>query len=368
MGNPIITILNAGPGMGFYIPGIVMHRKLIKQGLTSHVHVIESFYKHAKKEIIPKIKSSFQESFTLAVLAHNLARDPQDALDEQAISQLIDRWSQEKRSHFIVFSGFWLPVLNQYKKQVPYEIHIDCCHLDADYSVSWKMYPQHNNGMTNIWFHNWKNRAINFYLDIDGKEPRSFADRTNNLIIHGGGWGLGDFELKAYKLLDTEFELSVVAYGERDFNKEHQRISFLRLSSDWNIWDSDSEGKHGFPPLYSVDRADNFKEHLMPAYGYSPLYDIVKKSKAIICKPGAGTLIDSLSAATPLIILEPYGKSEDKNGLLWKHYGLGISFDDWAATSFSNDILEKMHQNLLRVRAGATNYFYHFLDKLKETI
>lgn len=353
--------------MGFYIPGVVMHRQLIQQGITAHVHVFESFYKEEKKEIIPKIKSSFQENFALAVLAHNLARDPQNAVDEEAIAELVDRWAQEKRSHFVVFSGFWLPILHLYQQQVPHPVYIDCCHLDADYSVSWKMYPEYREQMTNIWFHNWTDRTINFYLNVDGKEPIDFNNRSNNLIVHGGGWGLGDFETKARALYETPFELSLVSYAERDFSKEDQRINFFRLSSAWNIWDLDNDGKHGFPPLYAVDRATNFTERILPASDYSPLYDIVKTSKAIICKPGAGTLIDSLSAATPLIILEPYGKSEDKNGLLWKHYGLGISFDEWAETNYSMEILEQMHQNLLKLKSEASNYLDYFLSKTAET-
>ncbi|GEM62227.1 hypothetical protein SF1_02090 [Sphingobacterium faecium NBRC 15299] len=365
MSMPNITILNAGPGMGFYIPGIIMHRQLKSAGIDSCVHVFERFYQQQKKDIIPQIKSTFQENFSIALLAHKLARNPQDALDDQAVGELLALWVKEQRRHFVVFSGFWLPILQRYRELIhPIELQIDCCHLDADYSVSWKMHMDIHAGMNNKWFHHWEEQAINYHIDVDNGMPLPFEERTNNLLIHGGGWGLGDFEKQAARLFDTQYNLSMVAYGNRDFKKEDARIHFYHLSSEWNIWDTDENGEHGFPPLYDVDRDHDYTQHRLNDAPYSPLYQIAKSSKAIICKPGAGTLIDSLSAATPLIILEPYGKSEDKNGLLWKHHGLGMSFDDWAAGGFSHEALERMHVNLLAMRAKSQNYIQLYIKNL----
>jgi hypothetical protein len=363
MSKPYVTILNAGPGMGFYVPGIIMAKQLNEAGIPAKVHVFESFYKGDKKNIIPKMKSKFHKNFSFALMGQNMATDPSGALDEQLVTALLESWIKEKRQHFVVFSGFWMPVLNRFLEVTDRtDIKIDLCHLDADYSVSWKMYNCNLSSANTRWFHSWENKKINYHMNVDGLSPLAFHDRNNNLVIHGGGWGLGDYEAKGEELIHTEFSMSVILYEQRDFEKSNPKTDFYFLDPKWNIWELSENNEPAFPPLFYIDKEDGNNTKPLSNRDCSPLYKIARNSKAIISKPGAGTLIDSLSSATPLIILEPYGNSENKNGLLWKEYGLGMSFEDWRKTNFSSDVLEQMHENLLNARANTTNYITFYIN------
>lgn len=362
MSKPCITILNAGPGMGFYVPGIIMAKQLAANGIPAQVHVFESFYTGDKKNIIPRMKAKFHKNFSFALMGHNMATDPSTALDEELVTTLLQSWIEEKRKHFVVFSGFWLSILNRFLELTDHsDIKIDLCHLDADYSVSWKMFSCTAETASTHWFHSWAQHKVNYYMNVNGASPIPFKERKNNIVAHGGGWGLGDYEAKGEQLIANGFNTTVIIYDKKDLEKANPHSDYYFLDPEWNIWDLNENNEHDFPPLFSIDKQDNNNMKRLDNSRFSPLYDLVSKSKAIISKPGAGTLIDSLSAATPLIILEPYGSSEDKNGLLWKELGLGMSFDDWSATGFSSDSLEKMHQNLLNVRSETKNFITSYI-------
>lgn len=73
-------------------------------------------------------------------------------------------------------------------------------------------------------------------------------------------------------------------------------------------------------------------------------------------KPGGGTLVDSLSAAAPLVYLEPFGDHERANALLWERLGFGIAYDRWAASGFARSALETLHHNLLRHALSLSDY------------
>ncbi|SEB06997.1 hypothetical protein SAMN05443550_109201 [Pedobacter hartonius] len=363
MSRPCVTVLNAGPGMGFYVPGVIMARQLNEAGVPAKVHVFESFYKRDKKNIIPRMKSKFHKSFSFALMGQNIASDPGGALDEELVAALYKSWIQEKRQYFVVFSGFWIPVLNRFLEMTDSAyFRIDLCHLDADYSVSWKMHDCRFPSARTHWFHSWENRKVNYHMDVDASDPIPFHDRNNNLVIHGGGWGLGDFEAKGEELIHTHFSMSVIVYEDPDSEKVNPKADYYFLDPKWNIWELNENNEHTFPPLYYLNKAANNQKELLDNSHSSPLYKIVRNSKAIISKPGAGTLIDSLSSATPLITLEPYGNSENKNGMLWKAYGLGMSFEDWRETNFSTAVLEQIHRNLLNIRSETPNFITSYIN------
>jgi hypothetical protein len=74
---------------------------------------------------------------------------------------------------------------------------------------------------------------------------------------------------------------------------------------------------------------------------------------AVVSKPGGGTLLDSLAAATPIVLLAPWGEPEAKNGALWEELGFGIDYHRWRRTGFDQGVLMKLHDRLLA--AGEDN-------------
>jgi UDP-N-acetylglucosamine:LPS N-acetylglucosamine transferase len=76
----------------------------------------------------------------------------------------------------------------------------------------------------------------------------------------------------------------------------------------------------------------------------------VREAIAVVSKPGGGTLLDSLAAATPVVLLAPWGGPEAKNGALWEELGFGIDFQRWRRTGFDQCVLEDLHHSLLAAR------------------
>jgi UDP-N-acetylglucosamine:LPS N-acetylglucosamine transferase len=91
---------------------------------------------------------------------------------------------------------------------------------------------------------------------------------------------------------------------------------------------------------------------------------VIRRSKAIVSKPGGGTLIDSLSSATPVILLEPYGNAEEKNGELWRHLGFGVPFATWQASGYDEATLARLHASLLRAHRQGTDYPRYCVERL----
>ena len=77
-------------------------------------------------------------------------------------------------------------------------------------------------------------------------------------------------------------------------------------------------------------------------------------------------MLDSWAAATPLIMLEPFGDYEAKNGALWQEFGFGIPFAEWEAGGFAAESLEPLHQNLLRSQDHVPGYVQTWYPKFQE--
>ena len=106
-----------------------------------------------------------------------------------------------------------------------------------------------------------------------------------------------------------------------------------------------------FPPLSELSSAGSSGAiSYARNAGHPPLFDLTRSALAVISKPGGGTLIDSLAAATPLLLIEPFGDYERKNGQLWKELGFAIDLDEWIAGGCRSDVLEALHRNLLAAR------------------
>jgi UDP-N-acetylglucosamine:LPS N-acetylglucosamine transferase len=129
----------------------------------------------------------------------------------------------------------------------------------------------------------------------------------------------------------------------------------------WTAWKKNIHNRHEYPPFSEIKEGETvvFKNK----EEYHDLFDISREAKAIIGKPGAGTLIDSFGAATPLIMLEPFGEHERKSSELWRSAGFGISYDEWKTSGFDQIILEEMHSNILEKRKKCKDFIQYYKEK-----
>ena len=201
MGKEKITILCGSPGLGFYIPGIIMAYQLQRKGFFTEVAVFENFILAEKKSKIIDTKTAFHRNFDVALMGQRLAKDVSHSLNPSLVSSLLAMWEREKRKKFIVFSGFWMPIITQYIQYTSsQDVSIDLCHVDAATSTSWSLYMNDQSFYRHIWFWNWEERKISYCLHISDKKPIPYHERNDRFVIHGGGWGIGTYQDKIGKL------------------------------------------------------------------------------------------------------------------------------------------------------------------------
>jgi UDP-N-acetylglucosamine:LPS N-acetylglucosamine transferase len=134
---------------------------------------------------------------------------------------------------------------------------------------------------------------------------------------------------------------------------------------DWHPWVRSDAGDHVFPSIGQV--GDSVATEYRRSETFHELYDVIRWSKAIVSKPGGSTLIDSLSSATPVVLLEPYGYAEQSNARIWEHLGFGIAYSDWQRTGYDPAVLENLHTNLSTRSPRGTNYPRAYADRLRAT-
>lgn len=357
-----ITILCSGVALGVYIPAILLDYQLRNKGIATEVVVLENLFTDEKKEKILVNKKAFHQSFRVALTGQKINKDLGSSFDLTALEKMNKRWMKENRSDFIVFSGFWVPILKKYiNRKIQKDINIDIIHMDADISASWKKYQGEIEHFNHIWLFNWASKKLDYEFPVTNREPVSFKERMDRYVIHGGGWGMGTYQSKIPELEGMGFSLDIVAYDPAEVMHSKKSNRYFMVDPDWSPWLKNNEERHEFPPFGEVKEGQKTVYRNRPEY--HELFDVISLSKGIISKPGGATLIDSLSSATPLIMLDPFGDYEQKNADLWEWLGFGISYDKWKESGYSESILEKMHQNILSFKFTRKNYVTEVLKR-----
>lgn len=364
MENKMVTILCSGVALGVYNPALSVRYELLKFDISSEVVVLESLYKEDKRNKINESKKVFHNNFKIARKAHQMARDITPNLNSALMKEIFNKWKLEKRVNFIVFSGFWIPVLTDYMNfMAPVEICADLVIVDSVSSPSWNSYkgslPE---SFTVKKLFDYKTGNIIqklFSLDMDLFD---YNTRDTSLVIHGGGWGMGTFQNYIPKLNKMGIKLNVIIYFKNENFKKYYLNRYFMIDPSWRPWHKDNNGNVTFPPLGEVTENE---EKFVMGNKYNELVYIILNSKGIISKPGGATLVESFASATPVIFLDPLGEHEKKNAALWVSLGFGIYYEDWEKENFSFDLLEEIHKNILSETYKKEKYVDSYIDFLK---
>lgn len=354
---PPISILTSGVGLGAYVPALLNQRALREAGWRVDVEVIEGYFTEDARQRHLAHKKAFQRHFELALVARRMASDLGTALDARRIDTLLSTWADQRRSRFVVWSGFWLNVLRRYVACVPHlGIEVDLCRIDAVASASFRSaHPVVGATCRDIWLWNWAERRLDWRIPVAVQTPVPMERREPRLFVHGGGWALGTYADVLPVLAATgAYALDVIAPEDDVTSPQGPHDRRFTPEPDWHPWRRNRAGALSFPPLREVlhGRAvRHLHSELMP-----PAHGLVREAVAVVSKPGGGTLIDSLAAATPVVLLRPCGEAEARNGDLWEHLGFGIRLENWRQTGFDLATLIDLHRNLLA--AGTTDRVY----------
>lgn len=354
-----ITVLGSGFGLGFYIPALLLRRQLRARGMKAEVCIFESLLQAEKQSKIDDSRKAYHASFKLALMSSRLPKDMRDSLDMERVQLLLQQWEREGRTDFIVLSGHWLYVLEAYRLQAVHDhLNIDKLYVDAALSPSWnsalKFLPGWAQCGREIWMYDRAANRINWQVPVTAADPVPYEQRYDRYVIHGGGWGMGMYTGKIPELEANGFQLDIVAYeaGETDLSKPGRRV-FMN-DPEWKAWVVAAGKDYGFPPFGEI--MHGCRPEYRSKEDHHRLHDVIRKAKAVISKPGGSTLIDVLASATPLIMLEPFGEHEAYNLRLWTALGLGITYEAWKQSAYSGEVLEAIHNRLLRARAEAPLY------------
>lgn len=359
-----VSILCSGFGLGFYIPGLILEYQLNNREAATEVFVFENFIKKDKKDKINDSRQTYHANFNMALLSARIPNDIRNSLAIDQIADLIEQWKLEKQQDFIVLSGHWVYILDMLREHVEYPLNVHLLYVDSDRSPSWssllKFNPDYVRHYREIWLYDSKTQLINYHINVTQEPIIPYGERSDRFVIHGGGWGMGTYQGKIPELENQGIHLDIVAYDLRETEASNLNHRFYMNDPSWNTWDKGADGKHQLPPFSEI-KPDTAPEYTSKLENHR-LYDVLKGARGIISKPGAGTLMDSLSSATPTIILEPFGKHEQKNAELWLSYGLGILYEDWKNSGFALDELETIHHRLVQQKESCKNYVDYFME------
>ncbi|SMH41863.1 hypothetical protein [Azospirillum agricola] len=340
-----VTILTSGIGLGVYIPALLIQRQLAGLGIAAEVEVLEGHYTADSLHRHIAHREACRKNFALAQMAHRMARPVLDNLDPVRIDTLLDGWAAEGRSDFIVWSGFWLPLLEDYRRRVPgLPVRRDLCRIDAEISASFKVHRALEGDGAEIWLWNAADMALHHEIPVTPEPPIPFVERGNRLVVHGGGWGLGTYIDTLPALARAGHALDIVVHdpAERQWFGPDDRCWIVDPA--WEPWQRGADGRLTFPPVGAVARDGSVS--YSQNKDFHGFHRVIREARAVVSKPGGCTLIDSLDAATPVVLLDAYGYAEQANGAVWERLGFGIPFAGWAEGGFDPAALERAHAAL----------------------
>lgn len=355
-GSAALTILTSAVGLGAYIPALLIARQLRVARRVVNVEVIEDFYTAEKQRAHSAHRDAHHQSFALAQIAHRMARSTEDSLDEARVARLIESWREQSCSQFVVWCGFWLPVIERYRAFVPQcTLRVDHCRIDAVVSASFKVHPALDRLGQEIWLWHGQSQRLVHEIPVTDAPFIPFEQRPRRLVVHGGGWGIGTYQQMCPELRAAQWHLDMVVHGADEAADAAAADYRFVLDPAWSPRLRDAGGRLTFPPMIQLSGTP------MPDLGskrarYHDLFDVIARARAIVSKPGGCTLIDSLASGTPVILLEAYGYAERSNAEVWIALGYGITFEAWRDSGFSSDVLQRLHENLQNRDRNTINY------------
>ncbi len=358
--NGIITILGSGVTLGIYVPALTINYQLRNKGLSTDVIVLESLFLKEKQDKLPEAKAAFHKNFKFALMAQKMPDGINASIDNNKLELLLQKWKKEGRKKFLVFSGYWVPILEEFLTMANYpDIEIYICHMDVTVSASWETFKSSNPAYKHVWMFSINENKVSSYIDISGETPIPFEKRENNILVHGGGWGIGTYQKVIPQIIGKGYTLDIIAYNSKDVNIHKKTINYYLLDPEWNAWGKDVNSEYTFPGLALIKDNEQVQNYINNNK-FSEVFNLIKRNKAIISKPGGATLIDSMASATPLVFLDPFGDYEAKNAELWMKLGFGVSFNDWEKSNYSSNLLENLHNNIISKRESIGNYLNNF--------
>lgn len=327
-----IAILGSGIALGVYIPALRLRDYLKSKGYDVQIIILEQLFSADALGKLGVNKRVFHNNFRIAEKAHQIAGDMSAYCVDELKEKMFLMWKKEGVRRFIIFSGYWVPLIDEFRETSGQELKIDCIHMDAVMSNSWKGHKKLLGNMRQIWPFDLENNVVSSYIPYENMVFYT-PEREKQLVLHGGGWGMGLLKDAYEQVNKKEYNIFIVAYNNDEYEQflSESRKTYY-MDESWKPWEN-----LNYPPIYKGRRECSLNQMLA-------------ESMAIISKPGGGTLMDSISLGKPIVFLKPLSDYEEKNADLWERFRFGISLEKWRETDYSMDILWEMKENLFKYK------------------
>jgi len=344
-----VIILTSIIGLGVYFPALMLYKKFERRGIKARILTIEKLLTAEKRNIFLKTKEAFKLNDKLAMIASYMPITLEDKFDEMQINKIFDEWKTNPRSEYICFSALWLPLLSEYSTSIN-PINLSCVEIDCSTASIWKQYREYNH-MIKKSYKIWGDK-LNYSFELEDLGIIPYNNRREEITIHGGGWDLGNF-ISILSFFDTyDYKLNLILNSDKrhDDISEARNIVIYQNDQDWNPLNDDV-----FPMLRIISSSSS--QRIIEPNSYPAILNVISQSLAIISKPGGMSLVDSLITETPILFLDPIGKNEIHNQQIFEKLKLGMTFEEWKNSNFSNRLLQNMNKELKAIKCGIPDLF-----------
>ncbi len=333
-------VLGSGIALGVYVPALSLKKQLERLGDHADFMCLEELYR-GKDGVMEETKRSFHNDFRLAKISYRLPVRNQTAVDPEAERAFLNASAAKRYDAVITFSGFFSEILKKLMAECPYyRGRIHAVHMDAGTSLSWKKAGALD--IDEIWLYRLEDTKILRCLE----KPEVCPEKQNRILVHGGGWGIGEYRDIIRDLNAQGFPLDIVVYYPEEAEAVDAMNECYLLDPSWKA----GSGTETYPDLLHFEEGRWVK--FADSSQNNPLRILMERDIAVVSKPGGGTLSDSLCTATPLIFSEELAYYEKENRILWEKCGFGIGFEAFRSASFSGSELLKMRKRLRETAAG----------------
>lgn len=353
-----VAILSSLIGYGLYLPAQIINQRLQKANIPSRLYLVETLFTEEKKKTFQASRQAFGKNFRLAQLAARVPVDYHSSIAEREAKRIHEVWRRDNITEFLCFSGLWLQLLNNYEPPSGVK-RIRCCRIDAGEAQTWA----NPNGVPidhTYYFSDLPAKKINYTLSLPNLPFMNYEERKAEVVVHGGGWGLGDYIKKTEALKEAGYFRKIILNPVAGVTQEpEEQTAFYINDPSWDPLLHPAD--EGFPPLGAVVNGG-----IEYRYGteHHPALSLINESKAVISKPGGMTLIDALITGTPFIYLEAMGTNEEGNTILIDHYGIGMPYEQWKASGFNPTLLDECHRNIRKLKEGLPDFVENYRKQL----
>lgn len=340
-------LLTSAMGLGTYVPALHIRDGLEEKGFSVKLCLYEDYFSDETMSEYKRSKDAYHKDMRVAVAAHKMAsKRLKSALKSETLERILDEWQKDEVRKFVLLSGNWITLVRRYKEERCQEIEAYIVHMDIGVAPSFKHFQNEDALFSEI-----------YPIDSDGVhalidnhfEEKAATEREDNkirLYVHGGGWGMGNYQSIADKLmLRDDIDLLLASYGTDEMK---EGVTYSLLDAEWEPWKLDDNGRHQYPKMRT-----NLNNNQMVCIDNSysnGLYSLYSQCDALISKPGGATLMDSLIVGVPMIFITPIAEHEKVNAEAGVKLGLGISYEDWKESGFDVNILKKLKDNIQEIR------------------